>query len=80
MLTASKIIETIRKNVKSEDETEYKKWDSLPMDVRWFLRETADCVEMQQKYIDKMECGVRSFIPDNKPTEEKFPFYGKKSR
>lgn len=45
------IVEIIRKNVNFGSRTQAKKWDSLPMDVRWILKEAAEIIENQEEYI-----------------------------
>jgi uncharacterized cupin superfamily protein len=43
----NRFIETIRKNITVEgDRKDYGKWDSLPGEVRWFLIECAEHMQM----------------------------------
>ena len=48
------IAQTIRDNIRFEGETEFKKWDSLPLDVREILKESAKFLEEQDKLIDQL--------------------------
>ena len=48
------IAQTIRDNIRFEGETEFKKWDSLPLDVRKILKESAKFLEEQDKLIDQL--------------------------
>ena len=53
-MSPEEVVRIIRKNVKFENEPDYKKWDGLPMDVRWILREAVKMIECQEEYIEKL--------------------------
>lgn len=52
-MSPEKIVKIIRENIRFENEHDCKKWDSLPMDVRWILKEAVKIIEYQEEYIEK---------------------------
>lgn len=53
-MSPERVVAIIRKNVRFENEEKYKKWDGLPMDVRWILKEAVRMIECQEEYIESL--------------------------